>query len=152
MKRPALYLFGVVLTAGGICATCVAIRFVGNRIACQTEERLKIEDPSGYLLEVEDTTCATLVTDEAINVYARKAAPKGAWLFWRWKNQRVLLFSYGPGRQDAPLPSITHPSQSTILVSIPEVSEVFYQNRKWANMTVNYNIGKVYYPHTPTSK
>lgn len=145
MKRKTKYILGVV-AFGAICALSMAIRFAFTRMACQTEQRLKIEGASGYTFEVEDTTCTTLGTDEAISVYARKAVPRGTWGFSGWRNQRTLLFRYDPGRPDNPLPLITHPSQTTILISIPEVSSIVFQNQKWENMSVNYEIGRVEYP------
>lgn len=146
MKRAGIYILGVVVALGGIYTTFTAVRFVGNRIACRTEGKLKIEDPSGFIFEVEDTTCHAFASDESVSVYARKVTPKGAWAFRDWRNQRTLLFRYDPGRSDNPLPSITRPSQSTILISIPEVSSISQQNRRWENMSVNYEIGRVDYP------
>jgi len=146
VKQIGSYILGAVITLCGICSIWMAIRLVGNRIACHKEVRLKTEDPSGYIFEVEDTTCDILAKDEAISVYARKVDPKGPWVLSGWRNQRTLLFRYDPGRWDNPLPSITHLSQSTILISVPEVSSIDYQNRKWANMSVNYEIGRVDYP------
>jgi hypothetical protein len=146
VKSTKSYIVSVVVAFGGICAMCFGIQFIGTRIACQAEQRLKIEDPSGFIFEVVDESCDTLGKDEAISVYARKAVPKGAWAFWGWRDQRMLLFRYDPGRFDNPLPSITHPSQTKILISIPEVSSIVYQSHKWENLSVNYDIGRVDYP------
>lgn|GEM_PF-2896788 len=146
MKRKTKYILGVVVALGGICGLCMAILFAYTRNACQTETRQRIDDPSGFVFEVVDESCDTLAKDEAISVYARKAVSKGTWGFFGWRNQRTLLFRYDPGRPDNPLPSIKHPSQTTILISIPEVSSIVYQNRKWENMSVNYEIGRVDYP------
>jgi len=152
VKRAETYILGVILgvvfALGGIYTVLTAIRFVGNRIACHTEEKLKIEDASGFIFEVEDTTCHTLAADENVSVYARRVTPKGAWALPDWRNRRTLLFRYDPGRWDNPLPSITRPSQSTIRISIPEVSSIVRQNRKWQNMSVDYDIGRVDYPAT----
>jgi hypothetical protein len=120
---------------------------VGHRIACYTDKRLEIVDPSGLRFEVEYENCDTIAKDEAISVYASKSTPKGAGMFSRWRKQRTLLFRYDPGSGDIRMPSITRTSTSTILISIPEVSSIFYRNREWANVSVNYAIGKVDYPH-----
>ena len=119
---------------------------VKDRNACLTETKLKTEDPAGFIFEVEYSNCDTLAKDEAIRVYARKVTPKRVWTFPGWQNKRTLLFRYDPGRWDNPLPSITRPSGSTILISIPEVSSIEYRNRKWEIMNINYAIGRVDYP------
>ena len=146
MKKNAPYTVRAVLALGLICGTCLAIRFWLTRMACGTEERLKVEELSGLRFEVTYLSCDTLAKDEAIRVYAESTASDRAWFFRDWRNQRTLLFRYDPERDDSPLPTITRPSQSTILISIPEVSSISYQNRKWVNMSVSYAIGRVDYP------
>jgi hypothetical protein len=146
VKHTTIYVLWAVVVLGGIYTTLTAIRFVGNRIACHTERKLKIEDPSGFIFEVEDTTCHTLASDENVRVYVRKATPTGTWAFLDRRTHRTLLFRYDPGRWDNPLPTITRPSQSTILISIPEVSSIVEQSRTWENMSVDYHIGRVDYP------
>jgi hypothetical protein len=143
VKRKVIYIIGAVLS---IAAFPVVIRFTASRFVCRTEERLKIDDPTGFRFEVEYKNCDTLAKDEAISVYATKVASKGVSVFSRWRNQRTLLFRYDPGRWDNPLPSITHPSPSTILISIPKVSSIGYQNHEWEKMSVKYEIGRVVYP------
>ncbi|MDR3741537.1 MAG: hypothetical protein P4L40_21170 [Terracidiphilus sp.] len=151
MKRKAKFILGAVVAVSGACALgLAAIWFAYTRNACQTEARLTIDDPAGLVFEVVDESCDTLAKDEAISVYAKKAVSKGTWRFFGRRSQRTLLFRYDPGRPDNPLPSIKLLSQTTILISIPEVSSIVYQNRKWENMSVNYEIGKVDYP--PKSK
>ncbi len=146
MKKAARYTFRAVLFLGLIYATYLAIGFGLTRMACGTEEKLKVEELSGLRFEVTYLSCDTLAKDEAIRVYAETTALDRAWFFPIWRNQRTLLFRYDPERPDSPLPTITRPSQSTILISVPEVSSISYQNRKWANMSVNYDIGRVEYP------
>jgi hypothetical protein len=143
MKRKAIYIVGAVLS---IVAVFLAFRFGVPRFTCQAEERLKIDDPAGFRLEVEYKSCDTLAKEESISVYATKGPFKSAGLFSRWRDQRTLLFRYDPGRWDNPLPSITRPSQSEILIAVPEVSSIEYQNRGWEKMSVNYAIGRVDYP------
>jgi hypothetical protein len=146
VKRAGKFVIGVIAALGGIYAILFSTGFVFSRLACQTEEKLKIDDPSGLRFELEYTNCDLLAKDEAISVYAEKILPTGPWFFSSWRNQRTLIFRYDPEREDSPLPSITRPSQSTILISIPEVSSILYQNRAWANMSVNYDIRRVTYP------
>jgi hypothetical protein len=146
VRRKTRYILGVLVALGGICVVGAAILIAYTRNACQTEERLKIEDPSGFTFDVVYESCDTLAKDEAISVYARKAASKGTRAFSGWRNQRTLLFRYDPMRADSPLPTISRQSPSTILISIPEISEINYQNHKWENISINYEIGRVYYP------
>lgn len=143
MKRTGAYIVGALLF---IAAAFLTIRFAVPRFTCQAEERLKIDDPTGYRFEVEYKSCDTLAKEESISVYAMKVPAKSTGLFSRWRDQRTLLFRYDPGRWDNPLPSITRPSRSEILISVPEVSSIGYQNRGWEKMSVNYAIGRVDYP------
>jgi hypothetical protein len=153
VKRKTMYILGVVVVVYAIIAigAFVALRrairaYTQN--ACLTEERLKIVDHYGFAYDVVYENCDTLAKEEDISVYAKKVAPKGYQAFTGSENQRTLLFRYDPMREDSPLPTITRPSQSTILISIPEVSSIIYQNRKWENMSVTYEVGRVYYPAT----
>jgi hypothetical protein len=124
------------------------LRFTGvnDPNACISEQLKTIPDLAGARVEIVYTNCDTLAKQENVSVYFSPAAVKGKSWFTKWTNRRALVFRYDPGRPDNPLPSITRPSQSTILISIPEVSSISYQNRKWANMSVNYDIGRVDYP------
>jgi hypothetical protein len=147
VKRIAIYVLVLSAGFGGIYAMCKAVRVAGNRIACHTEEKLRIEDkPAGLTFEVEDTTCHVLAADESVSVYARRAIPERSSIFSRWDNQRTLLFRYDPGKWDNPLPSITRPSQSTVLISVPEVSSIDRQDRQWNSLSIMYDIGRVDYP------
>ena len=126
----------------------VVLRLTGidDPNTCISEEPKTIPDLSGMKVEIVYTNCDTLAKQEDVSVYFSPAVQgKKSW-FAKWTNQRTLVFRYDPDRSDAPLPSITNPSQSTILISIPEVSSVSYQNRKWKSMSINYEIGKVDYP------
>lgn len=118
-----------------------------KRMTCGSEERLKVEELSGVRIEVTYLSCDTLAKDEAIRVYAERMAFDGAW-FPKWRNKRTLLFRYDPAREDSPLPTIVRTSQSTILISIPEVSSISQESREWAGMSVKYDIGKIDYPST----
>jgi hypothetical protein len=115
-------------------------------MSCGSEETLKVEELSGLKFEVTYLSCDTLAKDEAIRVYAETTASDRTWLWGKWRHKRTLLFRYDPGRWDNPLPSITLPNPSTILISIPEVSSIDYQSGRWEKMSVNYAIGRVDYP------
>jgi hypothetical protein len=146
VKHVARYAVSVVLALGLIYGGWLAIRSAIRRMSCGSEETLKVEELSGLRFEVTHLSCDTLAKDEAIRVYVKDTALDGGWFFSKWRNQRTLLFRYDPGRWDNPLPSIARPTQSTILISVPEISSIDYQNRKWANMSVNYQIGRVDFP------
>jgi len=110
---------------------------------CISEERMTIPDLSGTKIEVVYTNCDTLVKTESISIYFSQAKrPSGQ----RGRDHRALVFSYDPMRYNSPLPSITRPSRSTILISIPEVSSVLHQSRNWEDVSVAYNLGRVVYP------
>lgn len=126
------------------------LRFTGlnDPNACISEQLKTIPDLSGTKVDIVYTNCDTLAKQEDVSVYFSPAAVKRKSWFAKWTNRRTLVFRYDPGRPDNPLPLITHPSQSTILISLPEVSSISYQNRKWTDMSVNYDVGRVDYPTT----
>jgi hypothetical protein len=144
-KTIGVGVIGVVVLWG---AWQAVLRFTGlnDPNACISEQLKTIPDLSGTKVDIVYTNCDTLAKQEDVSVYFSPAVVKGKSWFAKWTNRRTLVFRYDPGRPDNPLPSITHPSQSTILISIPEVSSIFYQNRKWENISVNYEIGRVDYP------
>ena len=146
MTRRKRYGIRLVVAIAAIYGAYLAVQFLRYHFTCTTEERLKIENLSGVSFEVVDTACDTLAKEEAIEIYARRAHPKGIRIFSGLWDRRTLLFRYDPGNPDTPLPSITRPSQSTILISIPDVASVLEQKHEWSNMSVKYDIGRVDYP------
>lgn len=151
LKKRARYTVITVLTLGLICAVCLAFKVGLTRMVCGKEEKLKVEELSGMNFEITHLSCDTIAKDEAIRVYAEKNLANAAWFFPSWRGQRTLLFTYDPEKDGSPLPTITRPSPSTILISVPEVSSVSYQNRSWASMSISYDIGRIAYP-TAASK
>jgi hypothetical protein len=149
LKKPVRYFVRAAVAVCLIFAMCLAVRFGLRRMACGTEEKLKVEELPGLKFEVTYLSCDVLAKDEAIRVYAETTAPDRAWFFPGWRNQRTLLFSYDPENESGPLPTITRQSPSTILISVPEVSSISYQSRKWAKMSIDYSIGRVEYPSSP---
>jgi hypothetical protein len=115
--------------------------------ACISEGMKTIPDLSGIKVEVVYTNCDTLAKEESISIYLSRAK-KESW-FAKWRNHRTLVFSYDPARSDSPLPSVTRPSDSTVLISVPEISSVIHQSRNWQNISIAYNLGKVDYPTNP---
>jgi hypothetical protein len=145
-KTILVSIVGLVVVLG---AGYALLRIAGTNDSdgCISEEMMTIPDLAGVKAEVVYTNCDTLVKDEAVKVYFSRAAVKGESWLAKWRNRRTLVFWYDPGGRafpDMPLPLITHPSPSTILISVPEVSSVAYKSRKWENMSIDYAIGKVY--------
>jgi|SRR5580704_2625742 hypothetical protein len=149
MKKQVLLVTGVACVAAVLGGGYVVLRLVGvvEPNACISEQRMSIPDLSGTKVEVVYTNCDTLAKDESISIYLSRAK-RESW-FAKWWDHRVLVFRYDPGRSDSPLPSITRASDSSILISIPEVSSVAHQSRNWENISIAYNLGKVDYPATP---
>jgi len=144
-KTIGIGVIGVVILWG---AWRTLVHFTGrdDSGACISEQLKTIPDMSGAKVEIVYTNCDTLAKQEDVSVYFSPAVHGEKPWFAKWTNERTLVFRYDPGRPDNPLPSITRPSQSTILISIPEVSSISYQNRKWKSISINYEIGKVDYP------
>ena len=137
---------GLVMVLGG---GYVFLRLIGiiDPDACISQEMMTIPDLAGAKVEVVYTNCDTLAKDESVKVYFSRAAVNGESWFARWRRHRTLVFWYDPGGRgfaDMPLPSITHPSPSTILISIPKACDVEYESRKWENMSINYAVRKVH--------
>lgn len=149
MKKYARYGLTLILAVAVVYAACIGIGRGLKKMACGSEEKLKVEELSGVRFEVTYLSCDMLAKDEAIRVYAETTASDGAWFFPKWRNKRTLLFRYDPSREDSPLPRIVRTSQSTVLISIPEVSSISQQEHSWAGMSINYSIGKIDYPPTP---
>ena len=147
MKRSTKYGITLIVILAVVVFGWIGIGRGLKRIACGSEERLKVEELSGVRFEVTYLSCDTLAKDEAIRVYAERMALDGAW-FSKWRNKRTLLLRYDPAREDSPLPTIVRTSQSTILISIPEVSSISQQDQEWAGMSIKYDIGKIDYPST----
>lgn len=139
------YIFKLILAVGLIYSAWTIFRFVVFRHVCEAET-VKQQEFSGFKFEVIYTNCDTLAKEEDVSVYAEKKLSSVTWFFPNQRNQRTLLFSYDPGRYDSPLPEITSPTQSTILISIPEVSEIHQETREWAGMSIKFDVGKVDYP------
>jgi hypothetical protein len=107
--------------------------------ACISEERMTIPNLSGMEFKIIYTVCDI----DEVSVYARRAAVKGESFLGRWLNRRTLLFRYDAGRWDDPPPSIRPSGNDRILISIPRVSQVYFQSRKWRNVIIDYDVGQI---------
>lgn len=127
------------------CFLLAGLYYAIRRNACSSEA-LQAVNLSDVRLEVESSSCDLIAKDEVVSVYVMSETRTRPWPFSNWGKHRKLIFRYDPGRDDNPLPSISRPSQSTIRISIPEVSSIIVQSHEWEHMSVSYEIGKVYYP------
>ena len=139
-RKVLIYGIGIAVALGTLYLVLVAIGVLPG--VSYSEERMTIPNLSGMEFKILYTTRARLfVTDYAISVYVRRAAVKRGSLLARLSNRQTLLFRYDPENYDSPLPSIQVSGNNRILISVPRVSEVFFQARKWQNTTIDYNIG-----------
>ena len=143
---------GIIALLGFAClvfvpdARVAVLRFIFPGV-CVTEDKGTMPNVAGMEFKIVYENCDTLAKEEEVRVYVSRAAENGDWFFTRWLNRRTLLFSYDPGGvNDVPLPSIHTSGAKRILISIPRVSEVLFQSRKWRDVSVDYDIGHIEYP------
>jgi uncharacterized membrane protein (DUF485 family) len=118
-----------------------------------TDDLLTIPNLSGMEFKIIYTGRAHfLVTEYATSVYVRRADVKGESLLARLLNRETLLFRYDPANDENTLPSIQATGNDKILISIPRVSQIFFQSRKWRNTTIEYSIGHNENPELDISK
>jgi hypothetical protein len=108
-----------------------------------TETRMKIANLAGGDIEVTDTDVDAMAHYEYVTVYYDSV---GESRFHKLTHRRTVLFQYDPGSYDTPLPSITSLGDSRIKISLPRVSSIFFQRKKWENLSIDYQIGTVEYP------
>ena len=84
--------------------------------------------------KISETDCSTLGEDASVSVYGIGASGE----------DERLLFRYDPGPDV--LPTIEVLGQGRIVMTIPAVSEVIFQERKWMSFSIDYNIGHIDYP------
>lgn len=145
------YCVGIAALLGTACVILVpdarvAVLRTVFRGVCISEERMKISNLGGMEFRTIDTDCDTLAKEEEIGVYVSRSAVGTESLFARWLNRKTLIFSYDPGRYDNPLPSIQTTGNDRILITVPRVSSINLQNRKWHNVSIDYDIGHIDYP------
>lgn len=145
MKKVLIYGAGIALALVVVYVILVATGIIS--LDSYTEELTTIPNLSGMEFRVVYTSRARLfVTDYAVSVYARRAATEGESLVAKWLNRQTLLFRYDPFGADHPPPSIKAIGNDRILISIPKVSSVLFQSRKYENVTIDYDIGHIDYP------
>ena len=148
IRKVFVYGLGIAVALGVVYVILVVIGAIPNG-ASFTNDLMTVPNLSGMEFKIIYTGRAHLfVTDYAISIYVRRAAVKGESLLARWSNRQTLLLSYDPvgSGYDGPLPSIEVHGNDKILISIPRVSQVFFQSRKWQNASIDYNIGHIDYP------
>lgn len=64
--------------------------------------------------------------------------------FAKWSNRPSLMFGYDPGYPTTP-PFIVSLGKDRALISVPEVSNIWLQRRKWKNVSIAYGVGRVIY-------
>lgn len=109
-----------------------------------SETMLVLNDVNGAGFEVIYTNSDTLAKEEWVNVYVYDSGSQSNW-FNRLIHRKTLLFSYDPG-YPAETPHIEAVGPQDIRISIPRVSSVLYQGRRWKALSVDYQIAKVDYP------
>lgn len=109
-----------------------------NTWACYSETKMTLPDISGGDFEIIYTSCDVLAKDESISGYVSKRS----WVA-KLLARKTLLFRYDPALWNSPLPSIRTSGQNRILVSVPRVSEIIFQSRKWENLSVDYDVGHI---------
>ena len=143
--RLVICVAAVVATLSGAYALW---RFVGKRSpdTCISEELKAIPNVGGAGFYVEYVNCDTLAKDESVSVFITNA--------WEVKSgiakpagDKTLIFRYDPGgRVDVPSPLIQASGSDQILISVPEVSSVSFESKKWRNISIDYRIGQIAYP------
>jgi hypothetical protein len=134
-RKAAVYLACIMVPLGSAYLILAAVGLAPTPYTCITETRKKIPNLSGFDFEITETDCSTLGEDASISVFVSKAGD----------NTKALLFKYGPAVDDL-LPSLVVHNESNLSISIPIVSDVRFQEHRWRNMSIDYNIGHIDYP------
>jgi len=135
---------------GLVCAAPV-LAFLGVRHLIGsadeiTDTELRIDNLAGADFEVTYTNFDGIAKDEWMSVYVSKAKPGPEPWYRRWSNRRELLFRYDPGNYRERLPAIRESGSNRIRISVPRVSAIFCATKSWRNLSVEYDIGQVFYP------
>jgi hypothetical protein len=117
--------------------------------ATNTKTVMHIKNLSGYDYDIVDTTVDSIAKWEYISIYVSKSKKVHGNPLLIFFDKKSLIFRYDPGMSNT-LPVITPSGPNTIIISIPKISSVIYQVRKWGNMSIDYNIGRVISPKTDT--
>lgn len=134
-------------TAGCIVLVLFVYRFretdhsIPDSDACISETLMTLQNIADGDVEVINTNCDTLAKEDWISIYiSSKSGIK------KLLAGKTLLFRYDPGAPTNPLPSIKSAGQNKIFISVPVVSSILFQQRRWGSIPVDYWIGKNNYP------
>jgi hypothetical protein len=133
-RKAAVYLGCIMVPLGSAYLILASVGLAPTPYTCITETRKKIPNLSGFDFEITETDCSTLGEDASISVFVSKAGG----------NTKTLIFKYGPA-VDGLLPSIVMHNEGNLSISIPIVSDVVFQEHKWQNISIAYNIGHIDY-------
>ncbi len=122
-----------------------------NRLSCNSQREIELTNISGHDFEITYTNCDGLAKEEFVSVYISSGKSSGKWWLPGWMSKKGLLFRYDPAMPNAPLPSIKASGQDKVVISIPRVSSIIFEIRKWKNLSVDYEIGRIDYPPTNQS-
>lgn len=101
---------------------------------CITESRGKITNLSGYDFEISETNCDLIAKDDAVSVLVSRTG----------QTKQTPVFKFGPAREVRPIIKLIDPH--TIQISIAWVSDVYFKNDKWEDLSIEYDIGRIDYP------
>jgi hypothetical protein len=140
-----------VICGAGIVLTLIAIyglrRIVGTGgpDPCISEDLQAIPNLAGVGFSVEYVNCDTLAKTESVSVYIMSAWDKSRMA--KPPGDKALIFRYDPGgKADIPSPQIQASGKDHILISVPDVSSVSVEARKWRDISIDYRIGHIAYP------
>lgn len=110
---------------------------------CTTESKKQISNLAGFDFEVTHTDCDVgLYKGAAMSLFVSKAG----------EGEKALLFKFGPEDDDL-IPEIkVDEHDSTILISISDISFVYSQRDRWRDMAIKYDIGHIDYPGSRTAQ
>lgn len=144
--RASQIFFALVITLGPLLVI-VAIPFAvmewfyGGPYACLTQVHRRISDISGVTFEIRETDCDRIAKEGWISIYASRPG----------QSDKVLVFEYDEGGV-GPLPRITAVDPQTVRISIPAISEIRFRRHAWDGVTLEYDIGRIEYPHPERDK
>lgn len=103
---------------------------------CSTETKAQIRNLSGLDFDVSETDCDTLAGGTSMSVLVSRHGERA----------QTLLFKFTPVYSE-PVPDIAvDRRRSTILISVPEIEDIYSRRDRWQEMAIKYEIGTIYYP------
>jgi hypothetical protein len=136
-----------------LCIVAYAGLYTIRSMACDTITKKRTADAMGDAIEVTYANCDTLAKEEFVSVYISKAANK-SFPFTKWFQKKTVVFRYDPHGSDGDtddFPRIENKGPNKILISVPDVSSIFVETRRWGNLTLDYDIGHVDYSEATPS-